>query len=270
MKPAPFDYHAPLALDEALALLAGAAGDAAPLAGGQSLLPRMNARQARPAVVVDLRRVAGLDAIGDGDPLRIGAMVRHRTLERDPLIAERLGLLAEAARHVASIGVRSRGTLGGSLAHADPAAELPAACVALDAMLVLRAGDGERRLPARELFAGAFATTLRPGELIVAVEVPAPAAGSGWGFSEVARVHGGPAQAGACALVDAAGAHGRLVLFAVGATPVVLEGELETLLDGQLDALPHPPRDPRYRRSLARVVAGRAIEAARERAGRTR
>lgn len=278
MKPVPFDYQAPDSLEGALALLAGGAaagappagltsGETAVLAGGQSLLPLLNARERRPSLLVDLRRVPGLDAIADGDPLVLGAMVRHRTVEHDPLVAERAPLLAAAARHVASTAIRARGTLGGSLAHADPGAELPAALAALGATVVVRSSLGERRVAAAALARGPFDAGFAPGELIVAVEVPAASASRPWGFSEVARFHGGPAQAGAAAVLGACGERVRLALFAVGARPVVVEGAVDELRGGELPVALEPPRDPEHRRALARVVAARAVEQALERAG---
>jgi CO/xanthine dehydrogenase FAD-binding subunit len=285
MKPAPFDYAAPTTVEEAVALLARAPAETRVLAGGQSLMPRLNLRELRPAQLVDLGRVAGLDAIErDGERLRIGAMVRLRTLGRDATIAAALPLLPAAVAHVAHAAVRSRGTLGGSLAHADPAAELPAAVVTLDAVVVLRGAEGERRVPAAQLFRGPFATAIRSGELLVAVELPIPPEGTGAAFEEVARIPGGPAQAGAAALVRLGGdgrvAAARLTLSAVGPGPVAVEAAGELVgaapdaeriarVAERAGAALDPPQDPTYRRTLAVLLAARALTAAAERARRT-
>src|SRR3954467_5588969 len=174
MKPAPFDYEAPASLDAALDLLARHGADAKILAGGQSLIPVMNFRLAEPALLIDINRVAELDFIrrdADGT-LRIGALTRQRRLERDPLVAEAAPLLHEAVPHVAHPQIRNRGTFGGSLAHADPAAEAPALVVALDAQLRAQSTTGERLIPAAEFFFGIFTTALEPEEILVEVLVP--------------------------------------------------------------------------------------------------
>ena len=164
VKPAPFAYHRPDTLEEALDLLARYGGDAKPLAGGQSLVPAMNFRLAQPSVLVDLNRIgtlAGIEAIDGG--LRIGGMTRHRALELSPLVARLAPLVAETMPFVAHPPIRTRGTLGGSLAHADPAAELPAVMLALDATIGVRSRDGARTIPASEFFVGLFTTSLAPG-----------------------------------------------------------------------------------------------------------
>ena len=187
MKPAPFDYIAPRSLEEVLAVLAQRAGDAKLLAGGQSLIPVLNFRLAQPATLIDLGKVPGLDGIGetaDGG-LRLGALVRHRALERDPRIARAAPLLAEAAPHIAHPQIRNRGTVGGSLAHADPAAELPACAVALGARLLLKKTSGERWVEASEFFTGLFSTALEPDEMVVAVELPRRESREGFAFLEI-------------------------------------------------------------------------------------
>ncbi|MBW3655417.1 MAG: FAD binding domain-containing protein, partial [Gemmatimonadetes bacterium] len=163
MKPAPFEYHRPESVEEALSLLAEHGYDAKLLAGGQSLVPAMNFRMAVPAVLIDLNRVPGMDGIAEVDGgLRIGAMVRQRAAERDPLIAARAGLISETLPFVAHAQIRNRGTMGGSIAHADPAAEIPAVMLALDARFRLRGRGGERLVTAGEFFTGLFGTALEP------------------------------------------------------------------------------------------------------------
>jgi carbon-monoxide dehydrogenase medium subunit len=226
VKPAPFDYVAPKSLDEALAILAERGDEAKILAGGQSLIPVLNFRLAQPALLVDLNGIAELGgerAEADGG-ITFGALRRHREVERSTLVAERAPLLAEAMPHVAHPQIRSRGTLGGSLAHADPAAELPAIALALDFELRLRSRDGERRLAARDFFTGFFTTALEPGEVVTEVRIPPRPAGTGFAFLEIARRHGDYAQAGVAARVaiDAEGRcrEARLVFLAVGPGPV--------------------------------------------------
>jgi aerobic carbon-monoxide dehydrogenase medium subunit len=202
VKPAPFEYHRPRSLDEALALLAAHGSDAKPLAGGQSLVPAMNFRVAQPAVLVDLNHVPGLDGVESGSGgLRLGAMVRHRTLEHSAAVQERAPLIADAMPHVAHVPIRVRGTLGGSLAHADPAAELPALMIALDATIEITRASGRRTIPASAFFTGLYATSLDVGELVTAVTIPPRPTGEGWAFEEVARRHGDFALAGAVVVV---------------------------------------------------------------------
>jgi carbon-monoxide dehydrogenase medium subunit len=183
VKAAPFDYARPASVDDAVATLA-ADPDARVLAGGQSLAPLLALRLARPTVLVDVGRLP-LDRVAvDGAELRVGATVRHRRLERDPVIAREAQLFALAARHVGDAAVRNRGTLGGSLAHADPAAELPAALVAIGGAVTLVGAGGTRRLAASDLFEGFFTTGLEPGELLTEVMVPRAAPGTGVAFEE--------------------------------------------------------------------------------------
>src|SRR5436309_8979028 len=173
MKPAPFDYFAPGTVDEALALLAEHGHEAKPLAGGQSLIPAMNFRLARPQVLVDLNQVAALSYIrANGSGLAIGAMTRQRAVERSDLVARAAPLLAEAMPSIAHPQIRNRGTVGGSLAHADPSAELPPVILALDARLRAKSSAGERAIPASELFKGLLETALEPGGLLVERELP--------------------------------------------------------------------------------------------------
>jgi carbon-monoxide dehydrogenase medium subunit len=226
MKPAPFAYVRARSLDEALEHLARDA-DAKVLAGGQSLVPLMNMRLARPSTLVDINAVAGLsgaEATADGG-LVIGALVRHTDLAGSPLVRDRAPLLATAAAHVGHRAIRNRGTLGGSLAHADPAAELPAAVLALGATLVAAGPGGRRRIAADAFFLGLFATALAPDDILVAVEIPPPPRGAGWGFAEMARRAGDFAVAGAVAVVHGAPGHcasARLVAFGADDRPVRL------------------------------------------------
>ena len=224
MKPPRFAYAAPTTVDEVLDLLRIEPDGTTVLAGGQSLMPMLNMRMATPSVLVDLNGVAALAEIdADGDRVRIGAMVRQRTIETDARIARRLSLLPDAARHIAHVPIRTRGTVGGSLAHADPSAELPAAISALDGRLHVRGPDGDRVVAAREFFLGPLTTAVEPGELLVAIDVAAPPAGSGWAFLEVARTHGAFALAGVAAVVHvgSGGAidHAALALCGVGSAP---------------------------------------------------
>jgi CO/xanthine dehydrogenase FAD-binding subunit len=286
VKPAPFEYHRATTLDDALALLAAHA-EAKPLAGGQSLIPAMNFRLAQPAALVDLNGVTELSGIGIGaaGALRIGAMTRHSTVERSDVVAHAAPLLAEAMPHVAHPQIRNRGTLGGSLAHADPGAELPAVMLALDATFILRRTAGERRVPAAAFFTGLFATALEPGELLVAVEIPPRAPRSGSAFLEMARRHGDYALAGVAADVSLDG-NGRVAklsvaLLSLDDKPIstraadILLGEHPSpkLLAAAADAVReavNPPSDihadERYRRQLAGVLTARALGLCVERA----
>jgi len=288
VKPASFVYHRPATLDEALALLADHGGDAKPLAGGQSLIPAMNFRLARPAILIDLDRVRELAFMSAGpDGLRLGAMTRQRDVERSPLAARAAPLLHETLPFIAHPQIRNRGTIGGSLAHADPAAELPAVALALDARLHLKRRDGARWIPAADFFTGLFATALAPEELLVEVAVPAPPARTGWAFEEVARRHGDYALVGVAAAVtlDTQGRceRVRLALLSVGEGPV-LAAQAAGLLVGQVPSADliraaadaaatsdiDPPGDihasPAYRRQLAAVLTRRALTRALERA----
>jgi aerobic carbon-monoxide dehydrogenase medium subunit len=225
MKPASFDYHRPDTLDEALAILAEAGEDAKPLAGGQSLVPAMNFRLARPAILVDLNRLAPLAHItedADGG-LRIGAMTRQRAAERSAAVASKAPLLHQAMPWIAHPQIRNRGTVGGSLAHADPAAELPAVMAALDARFVLQSRSGGRTVSAQSFFKGLLTTDIAAGELLTEVQIPPMPAGAGTAFLELARRHGDFALVGVAVLVvlDRSGvcAAARIVLLSVGDGP---------------------------------------------------
>jgi carbon-monoxide dehydrogenase medium subunit len=286
MKPAPFDYHAPRQLQEAAELLAKLP-NAKILAGGQSLVPMMNFRY----VIVDhLVDLGGLDelrgvAVGDGR-VRIGAMTRQHDLETSPEIAKNCPLMAEALRHVGHRQTRNRGTIGGSLAHADPAAELPAVCSAYDAIIHVASVRGLRQIPYREFPSGFMATALAADEMIAAVDLPIWRSSHGHGFHEFARRQGDFAIAGAAALLDVGADNvvrrAALTLFGVAAAPLRVE-VAETRLVGQLlDAgairaaaaaawLIEPISDihagGEYRRHLAQVMSSRALNDAARRAG---
>ena len=288
MKPAAFDYHAPQTLDEALDLMARYGDEAKVLAGGQSLVPAMNFRLAQPAVLVDLNRIEGLSAIrADDEGLRIGAMARQRAVERSPQVAEQAPLVTEALPSVAHPQIRNRATFGGSIAHADPAAELPAVARALGARLRLSSVRGERWVEADDFFTGLFETALEADEILTEVLVPRRPEHEGWAFEEVARRHGDYAMVGV-AVVVSLGADGRLTrpaigLLSVGDGPVratsaeqALEGLPATAesFDAAAEAVASaldPPSDLHassdYRRHLARVLTrrllGRAVERAR-------
>ncbi|MGQ0648376.1 MAG: FAD binding domain-containing protein [Gemmatimonadaceae bacterium] len=283
MKPAPFDYHAPDTLAEALALLSRFGSDARPLAGGQSLIPVLNFRLARPAVLIDLNRIPDLAGVQAANgALHIGAMTRQSTLEREPAILHLAPLLADALPHVAHPQIRNRGTLGGSLAHADPAAELPAVMIAAGATFRLQSSAGSRRVAAGDFFTGLFATVLAPDELLMAIELPTPAPRSGYAFEEVARRHGDFALLGIAAALtlDAAGAVAVVRLVAIntaaGATRLL---EAEQAIAGRppdaasiADAVAHAIAEidvagdvhasPVYRRHLAGVLTRRALSRA--------
>ncbi len=288
MKPAPFEYYAPETVDEAVALLAEHGDAAKLLAGGQSLIPTMNFRLAQPAVLVDLNRVsslAGIEPTGAG--FSIGAMTRQRVAERSPVVRERGPLLHETMPWIAHPQIRNRGTVGGSVAHADPAAELPAVMLALDAELRLRGPQGTRSVPATEFFTGLFETALAPTELLESIHVPAVPSGSGSAFVEVSRRHGDYALVGVAASVrvaDGRCSEARIALLSVGDGPVLAESADEVLRDEApspeaiseaAEIAAHRDIDPpsdihasaAYRRHLAAVLTRRALTVAVERAG---
>ena len=289
MKPAPFDYFTPATLDEALALLARHGGDAKPVAGGQSLIPAMNFRLARPAVLVDLNRIAALAYVRpESGGVAIGAMTRQRTVEQSEVVARAAPLLAEAMPSIAHPQIRNRGTVGGSIAHADPSAELPAVMLALDARFRTKSATGERAIPAGEFFRGTLETALEPGELLVEIALPPLPARSGTAFLEMARRQGDYALVGVAAVVtlDSRGRckTARLSLLSVGDGPVLateagktLAGHTpsEELLRAASDAAAardvDPPSDihasAAYRRQLVAVLTRRALARAFERAG---
>ena len=278
MKPAPFEYHRPTSLDETFDLLDRYGDDGRILAGGQSLVPALNLRLASPRAIIDINRLPDLDAIrATPERLVIGALVRQDALEHSPLVRERAPLIAAAVVHVGHSAIRARGTIGGSLALADPAAELPACAVALDATIRVSRRGGQREVPAGRFFRGVYTTALEPGEIVTAVTVPT-APGWRWGFDELARRQGDFALAGLAAgarLEDGAIADARLVFFGVGGAPVRAHGA-EAVLVGRrhdpavlatagaaLDRDLDPPGDlhgsPALRRHLARVLLARVV-----------
>lgn len=288
MKPAAFEYHRPHSVEEALALLAEHGYDAKLLAGGQSLVPAMNFRLAAPAVLIDLNRIPGLDGLSEADGgVRIGAMVRQRVAERSPLVAAGAALLAETLPYVAHAQIRNRGTIGGSIAHADPAAEMPAVMLALEARFHLRGPNGTRVVTAGDFFTGLFGTALEAEEMLVEVEIPPAAPRTGWAFDEVSRRHGDYALAGIAATVqvDDAGrcTAARIALLSVGDGPVLAAEAAAALIgaepsDAAIRAAAEaaaqrdidPPGDihasPEYRRQLTNVLVRRVLPRAFARA----
>jgi carbon-monoxide dehydrogenase medium subunit len=287
MKPARFEYFAPETVAEAVSTLARFDGEGKVLAGGQSLVPLLNMRLARPQALVDLNRVAGLDGIGEEDGrLVIGAMARQRDVERSELVTRVQPMLSEAVRLIAHPQIRNRGTIGGSLAHADPAAELPATALALDAEFQVAGPQGERTIPAREFFLSFLTTALEAEEVLTAIRFPRRRPGEGWSVQEVARRHGDFALAGAAVTMAVEGRQckgARIALFGVGATPVraagaesVLQGEETTEsaldaaaakageeIDGPLDDI-HASSE--FRRHLTKTMTRRALAQAVDRA----
>lgn len=282
MKPAAFEYQAPRTIDLALALLAEHGDDAKLLAGGQSLIPTMNFRLAQPTMLIDLGRVEGLAGIrraGDGGVV-IGAMTRQRDVEQSKLIAERAPLLAETMPWIAHPQIRNQGTFGGSIAHADPSAELPAVAVALGATMTVQSTRGTRRIAATDFFTDLFATALEPDELLVDIALPPLPERSGWAFEEVARRRGDYALFGVAVMLtfDRAGKieSAEIVDLSVGEGPVEALGAARMLLgetpsDELLRAASEraamedidPPADIHaskpYRRQLARAMTRRAL-----------
>ena len=224
MKPPPFAYECPSDVAEAVALLAAHGGDARPLAGGQSLVPLLNFRLARPAVLVDLNRIEALARITVEDgALQLGAMARQAAVEADPDVARGWPLLTEAIGHIAHPQIRNRGTVGGSLAHNDPAAELPAVMLALNAEISAQAPQGQRTIPAGDFFAGTMETSLAPDELLTEIRVPALPEGTGWGFQEAARRQGDFALVAVAILLRPTGSgqiDARVVVTGTGDGPV--------------------------------------------------
>ncbi len=287
MKPARFDYHAPATVEEAIALLTRYGGDAKLLAGGQSLMPLMNFRLARPAALIDLNAIPSLAYIREGDgQVRFGAMTRQRTIEFSPVVRQRLPLLAEATTLVGHLPIRTRGTIGGSIAHADPSAEYPAVVTALEGVVVVRGPRGERMLRAAELFQSYLTTSLAADEILVEVRLPAMPAGAGFAFEEFSRRHGDFAIVGIAAMVVAEGqrcAMARLATAGAGPVPVRLrQAEAIVERDGLSDSaievasrlaaeLVEPDSDlhasAAYRRNLTRVLTARALRRAVARMG---
>ena len=285
MKPAAFAYHRPATLDEALDLLADSGDEAKILAGGQSLVPAMSFRLAQPAALIDINRVPGLAFLEPGDDggLRIGAMTRQRVAEHSALVAARAPLVHQALPSIAHVQIRNRGTVGGSVAHADPAAELPAVMLALGARMRAQSRRGSRWIAAGDFFTGLLSTALAADEILVEIALPPVPERAGHAFVELARRSGDYALAGVAAQValDAQGrvASARIALLGVGEGPVlasaaaaVLVGQApsDELVRASADACsttdiePHGDvhATPAYRRHLAGVLTRRALTAA--------
>ncbi|HEV7670896.1 MAG TPA: xanthine dehydrogenase family protein subunit M [Thermoanaerobaculia bacterium] len=289
MKPAPFAYEAPESLPVALDLLARYGDEAKILAGGQSLIPVLNFRLSQPARLIDLNRIDGLSEIACGADggLSIGAMTRQRAVERSPLVAEVAPLLAEAVPWIAHPQIRNRGTIGGSLAHADPAAELPALAVALDARFRLAKSGGERWVAARDFYTGLFATLLDPDELLVEISIPPAAPKTGFSFMEVARRHGDYAQVGLAASVtleeDGRCRAARLTFLSVGDRPIearaaaaLLAGQTlspeaiatcAAAVGSEINPFSDVHATAEFKRHLAQVLTRRGLALAAQRAG---
>jgi carbon-monoxide dehydrogenase medium subunit len=227
MKPARFSYEAPATLADALASLAARREEAKIIAGGQSLAPMMNMRIVQPGHLIDINRIAQLEEVRvEGDHLRCGALIRHADLARNETVRKQAPMLAHAAGTIGHYAIRQRGTLGGSLAHADPAAQLLAVALALDATIEIVSANGQRMVPAAEFFASVFTTVLEPHEMLVAVYVPLARPREGWGFSLFARRAGDFALAlVACTLTRTVGGVDgiRLVAGGIGPTPLRLD-----------------------------------------------
>jgi carbon-monoxide dehydrogenase medium subunit len=287
MKPPRFDYHAPTTVEEALALLTRYGGEAKLLAGGQSLMPLLNFRLSRPAALVDLNAIPSLAYIREEDGVvRFGAMTRQRTIEFSRAVALRVPLLTEATKLVGHLPIRTRGTIGGSVAHADPSAEYPAVLAVLDGTVVVRGPRGERTLRPAELFRSYLTTSLAPDEILVEVRLPAMPAGAGFAFEEFSRRHGDFAIVGIAAMLVGDGsrcATARLATAGAGPVPARLRSaeevlEREGLSEAAIEAasrraaeLVEPDSDIHasadYRRNLTRVLTGRALRRAAARMG---
>jgi aerobic carbon-monoxide dehydrogenase medium subunit len=271
--PAPFTYKRAASVDEALDLAAADGDEAKFLAGGHSLLPLMKLRLAVPEVLIDVSRLRELSYVRDeGTHITIGALSTHDALSRSDVLAAQLPLLAHVAGQVGDPQVRHRGTIGGSLAHADPAADLPAAVLALDATLVARGPSGTREIPAAEFFSALFETALNPGELLTEIRVPKPQAPSRWAFQKFTK------RAIDWAIVGVVVQGGNVALVNMGQTPLRATAVEQALASGAAprDAAAHaaegtqPGEDLNasrgYRQHLARVLTGRALEESAARA----
>jgi aerobic carbon-monoxide dehydrogenase medium subunit len=267
MKPPRFRHYDARTVDEAVELLAEHGDDAKVLAGGQSLIPMMSLRLAYPEVLVDINRTSELDYVSlrDGE-LAIGALTRHSTLERSGEVADSCPLVSAAMPWVAHEAIRNRGTIGGSLAHADPAAELPAVALALDASVVVKSRDGLRTIPIDEFFRMPFVVALRDGELVTEIRLPVQAPSAGSAVREIARRRGDFALAGVVASVvlehDRV-AQARVVGFAAAPTPRRLAAVEEALVGARVDEELDPTGDvhasAEYRRAVMKVLTARAL-----------
>jgi aerobic carbon-monoxide dehydrogenase medium subunit len=284
MKPAKFDYYDPTSLEEALALLDTHQGDGKVLAGGQSLMPLLNMRLARPNIVVDINRIRELNYVRASDGgIAVGAIARQRALQTEKLIAERVPILEESAYYIAHPQIRSRGTICGSIAHADPAAELPALALALDAEMTLTSAKAARTVSAETFFQSFFTTALEANEILTEVRFPAPPKDSAWSVLEISRRHGDFAIAGIVAGLTLESDRqvirsARLVYFGVGPMPIRVKAAEDALI-GQAATEPafeaaaqcakqgiDPSNDihatEEYRRAVAATLTKRALRAA--------
>ena len=286
MKPAAFDYVAPNSLEAAVKAIAAANGDGKVLAGGQSLMPLLNFRMTRPTVVVDLMHIPGMSFIElRGNAVAIGAMTRHADLEFSDLVASKLPVMAAAMRHVAHLAIRNKGTIGGSLSHADPAAELPMLAVFYGATIKVQGSNGRREIAAEDFFVSALTNCLDPDEIVFEIDFPVLASHAGWAFEEVARRFGDFALA--CIAVsfevlDDGIADARVAVMGVADTPRRLR-EAEQALKGArrgpeaatrfaeiVRSCLSPPSDihvsAEYRKNLIGALAERAFTTAWTRA----
>jgi carbon-monoxide dehydrogenase medium subunit len=282
MIPASFDYVRPASLEEAIDALASGGDDAKVIAGGQSLMPLLRLRLAYPSVLIDVGGLVDLRGVTDtGQHLVIGAATTHYQVMHDPLVTEHCGLLAQATGTVADPAVRHRGTLGGSLSHADPAGDLPAVILALDAVLLARGPDGAREIPAAGFFADYLTTALEPGEILTGVRVPKLGAGWGYRYEKFHRTAQAWATVGVAALARRSDGHvaeARIGLTTMGPVPIRAAAAEAAAAGAEASAAAlraaaasaaegtQPPADlhgaPDYRRHLARVLTGRALAAA--------
>lgn len=289
MKPAPFKYIAASSLDHALSLKAEYGDEARFLAGGQSLIPAMNFRLARPAVLIDINGLGELAGAGaaEGGEIRVGALTRYHALERDTKFLAACPLFADALPHIAHPQIRNRGTIGGNLSHADPASELPAIAIAMQARMRIKSAKGEREVAASEFFQGLLTTDIQSDEMLVGIAFPAPTTRTGTCFMEVARRRGDFALAGVAAIMttdaQARCLQMRLALCGVGETPVdasaataLLIGQLCTdeaieAVAAEVQSMIAPSGNvhasPDYQRHIAGVLTQRAISAAHSRVG---
>lgn len=284
MKPAPFEYHAPDSIEQALGLMSQHAGEAKILAGGQSLVPAMNFRVAQPGVLIDLNRISELSFIReDENVIRVGSMARERHLEFNSSIEKHTPLLHEAVPFIAHPQIRNRGTIGGSIVNADPAAELPVLMLALSARLKAKSMSGERWIDAHDFFAGMFTTALTPDEILVEIELPFMLPHTGWSFMEVAPRAGDYAMMGVAALVtlneNGKCKSAKMVYLNAGDGPVdakeaakLLEGEKlnDTLIESaaalasgkEINPYGNMHASTEFQRHLANVLTKKALKQA--------
>lgn len=286
MKAPLFSYIRAESLDQALGLLQQHGDEARILAGGQSLMPTLNMRLSQPAILIDINRLDVLKGISlEGDHVRIGALARHAEVKNSPIVAEHLPLIAEAMPHVAHVAVRNRGTFGGSIALADPAAEMPACAVALEATLVVQSVRGRREIAADDFFLGLYETAREPDELLIEARIPIQTADTVSVFMELARRKGDFAMAGLACRAKISGnviEDARLVYFGSENKPTVATGAMNSLrgqswpgsakeaalaaLGDDLDPMDNLLGSPATKLHLQRVLTGRALDIAMERA----